>query len=925
MDERQRTLELIRRNAVTYAHFFNGLKDASWLDFLVAEDFFKNPPPPEEGEEWVRFPDWPESAYLARIAAMEPDRVAEIAAAIPPTENVRVMTDLATIAAALPMQSAARLARRLREWMPEHHILLALPEAAARLVAHLARLGDLDTALDLVGEVLRIEGEERPSVVSPRTEPVGRLDRWEYGQVLEEVMPALLTADRERALSFLGDLLARAVDLEAGDEGGDYTHIVRPSIGDHAQNHDDGLLDLLIGAMRDASIEAAGTSSEGRAVVFAILNAREQNVFARIALHVITELGDAEEVFAALMDPDALRSVPLWHEYSELLAKRFSELDPEQRGTVLKFFSSEKAEPSEGETGEEADSRRRWKLLKRLAVVAADLEGEWAEMYQELTAEFGEPEHPGFTSYISTFTGPTSPIDIEELRELGAEATIAALAEWEPRGGFEDPTPEGLSRVLEEAVKAEPRPYAEIATRFAALEPTYVRGLLNGLWAALKEERDFPWPAVLELSAWVLAQPYEADEARGDIDRDPGWSWSRKAIADLLTGALAEGSVEAPIEVRQGVFSLLAILTEDPNPTPEDEERYGGSNMDPATLALNTTRGEAMNALVRYSLWVNRHSDGNGAGFELVPEAQEILERHLDPEADPSLAVRSVYGRWFAPLYNLDRQWVAANMPKIFPADPESAELFAAASDAFLAFTRPWPGAFDLLEPSYRLAAERAGEEPRSRTFHGDPRKRLGDHLIALRAYGTIGLESDGLLAVFWSNAPSEIRGAVVRSAGWIMERTENPDPEIFARLVETWEWIVEREVGGNAGEVLKGFGAWLTVPGLDSSWLLQQALVVLGKDIPLDPSFAVFRALPRLAETDPSSALAVLRGMLETDSEQWAPLGSREEIRELLEIALASSSRETKEEASHIVNQLIGLGLRDFRDLAELGRAESP
>lgn len=923
MDERQRTLELIRRNAVTYAHFFNGLQDASWLDFLVAEGFFKNPPPPEEGEEWVRFPDWPESAYLVRIAATEPDRVAEIAAAIPPTENVRVMTDLAAIATALPMQPAARLAERLRRWMSEHRILLALPEAAARLAAHLARLGEFDAALDLAEETFRIEGEKRPGVVSPRTEPVGRLDRWEYGQVLEEVMPALLNADRDRALSFLGDLLARAVDLEAGEEGGDYTHIVRPSIGDHVQNHDEGLLDLLIEVMRDAIIEAAAASSEDRAAVLATLKVREQNVFARIALHVITELGDTEEVFAALMDPAALRSIPLWHEYSELLAKRFGELDPEQRVAVLTFFSSEKAEPSEGETVEEAGSRRRWRLLQRLAVVAADLEGEWAETYQELTAEFGEPEHPDFTSYLSTFTGPTSPLDIKELRELGAEATIAALAEWEPRGGFEDPTPEGLARVLEEAVKTEPRPYAEIATRFAALEPTYVRGLLNGLWAALKEERDFPWQAVLELSAWVLAQPYEAEEARGDIDRDPGWSWSRKAIADLLTGALAEGSVEAPIEVRQEVFSLLATLTEDPNPTPEHEEHYGGSNMDPATLALNTTRGEAMNALIRYCLWVTRHSETEGASLEVVSEAQEILERHLDPEADRSLAVRSVYGRWFASLYNLDRQWVAANMPRIFPADLESAEFFAAAFDAFLAFTRPWPEAFDLLEPPYRLAAERAGEEPRSRTFHGDPRKRLGDHLVALRAYGTIGFEPDGVLDVFWSNAPFEVRGAVVRGAGWTIERTANPDPEIFARLVETWEWIAERESGDESKAVLNGFGAWLPAPSLDPSWLLQQALAVLGKGIPLDPNFAVFRALPRLAEADPGSALAILRGMLEIDSEQWAPFGSREQIRELLEIALASSSGEVREEARYITDQLIGLGLRDFRDLAELGQAE--
>jgi hypothetical protein len=923
MDERQRMLELIRRNAVTYAHFFDGLTDASWLDFLVAEGFFKHPPPPERGEDWVQYPSWPESAYLARIAGAEPERVAEIAAAIPASENVRVMTDLATIAASLPTRPAARLAARLHEWLAEHRVLLALPEALARLVSHLARNGDLDPALELAADLLRVEGEERAGVVTPRIEPVGRIERWEYGKVLEEVMPALLEADGDRALSFLADLLARAIDLEAGKEGGDYTYIIRPSIADHAQNHDHGLLDVLISAMRDASVEAA-EDNENRRAVLAALGAREQAVFARIALHVINELGDRDEAFAALSNPEAASSVSLWHEYSEILAARFGELSAEQRETVLKLLAGEEETPDEDETKAEADKRRRWRLLQRLTMIASELEAEWAKTYAELIAEFGEPEHPGFTSYIGTFTGPTSPLELAQLRDLGAEGTLAALAEWQPPGGLEDPTPEGLSRVLEEAVKAEPRPYAEIATRFQALEPTYVRGLIGGLWAALKEERSFPWSEILDLCAWVLAQPYEAEESRGEVDRDPGWSWSRKAIADLLTGALAEGVVEAPIEERERFFSLLATLTEDPNPTPEHEERYGGSNMDPATLALNTTRGEAMNALIRYCLWVVRHGVEESADLAAIPEAREILERHLNSEADPSLAVRSVYGRWFASLFNLDRNWLGRNMPRIFPAEPESAELFAAAFDAFLAFTRPWPGGFELLGPIYRIGAERAGEEPRSRTFHDDPRQRLGDHLVALRAYGTIDLEDDGLFDIFWSRAPATIRGAVVRNAGWAIEHTENPDPQIFARLVETWEWIAARESGEEASEVLKGFGAWLAAPALDPAWLLKQALTVLGHRIELDPDFAVYDALPRLAESDPRTTLAVLRGMLETSSEAWAPFGSREEIRKLLEFCLASPAADIREEARRMVDQLIGLGLRDFRDLAELAEPES-
>ena len=49
------------------------------------------------------------------------------------------------------------------------------------------------------------------------------------------------------------------------------------------------------------------------------------------------------------------------------------------------------------------------------------------------------------------------------------------------------------------------------------------------------------------------------------------------------------------------------MLTNDPEPTPEYEEKYGGSNMDPAHIAINTTRGEAMHAVVYYGCWVYRN------------------------------------------------------------------------------------------------------------------------------------------------------------------------------------------------------------------------------------------------------------------------------------------------------------------------------
>ena len=97
------------------------------------------------------------------------------------------------------------------------------------------------------------------------------------------------------------------------------------------------------------------------------------------------------------------------------------------------------------------------------------------------------------------------------------------------------------------------------------------------------------------------------------------------------------------------LWDVLSSLADDPEPTPKHEQRYGGSNMDPATLSINTTRGNAMHAVVRYALWVRRHIELTSyrkehikQGFEEMPEVREILDYHLKPSHDPALAIRDL-------------------------------------------------------------------------------------------------------------------------------------------------------------------------------------------------------------------------------------------------------------------------------------------
>lgn len=136
-----------------------------------------------------------------------------------------------------------------------------------------------------------------------------------------------------------------------------------------------------------------------------------------------------------------------------------------------------------------------------------------------------------------------------------------------------------------------------------------------------------------------MEQPREIPERKSRYTHlDPGWVWTRKTIASLLATGFESGPVEIPFDYRHVAWEVLKSITEDEEPTRDYEAQYGGSNMDPAALSINTTRGEAMHAVVRYALWVRRHlgnePDGKERlerGLEEIPETREVLEAHLDP------------------------------------------------------------------------------------------------------------------------------------------------------------------------------------------------------------------------------------------------------------------------------------------------------
>lgn len=333
-----------------------------------------------------------------------------------------------------------------------------------------------------------------------------------------------------------------------------------------------------------------------------------------------------------------------------------------------------------------------------------------------------------------------------------------------------------------------------------------------------------------------------------------------------------------------------------------------------------------MQALVRYALWFRRnderqHPERLGKGFEVMPEVREVLDSHLDPAKDPSVAIRAVYGQWFPWLALIDPNWARENADRIFPGS-SAPELHAAAWESYLTNT-PYDTPFEILQPQYEAAVEqltrvRAKDDRRKLS---DPSEHLAEHLMILVIRGRLALE-DRLVKRFFEIAPEKIRLHALDFIGRMLHNNEAPPltEAQVERLEALWQMrfaAFEAEPEKHKEEV-GAIGWWFASSGkLPDDWLMAQLLEVLGRRVPVDYAHGVIERLADLAPQRSYEAIRALRLMVPIHEEPGLLFGWREPTRRLISAAATSNDERARKEARELLNELAARGYSDYDDLA--------
>ena len=637
-------------------------------------------------------------------------------------------------------------------------------------------------------------------------------------------------------------------------------------------------------------------------------------------------------VTSSLLDKSIFDNRSLLHEYFLLAKEQFINLSEKDQRILLSWIDTgadveiykkmcqQNKFPYTQENGKKYI--KKWQL-DRLAPIRDSLPADWKERYETYVKEVGKPDDLIFMSSVTTggTWGPTSPKNSKELKEMPISELAIYLRDWKPSKEINGNSEEGLGRELMELVKADPLTLSKNADKFIGLRPTYVRNLLRGLWEVVNQSGQIDWEHVLKLCAWVVQQPKRDDEDNGgkyNWNSDPGWSWSFNTIAELFQTGFREGKSEMVWQYREQVWEILEKLTHDSDPDPKNEAKdLEGS--DPASLSANSTRGDAIHAVIEYAIWCKRHLKKESKGFNDMPEVKKVLEEHLDTSKDASVIIRSIYGEQLPRLTYLDETWVKENINKIFPKEEKEYAFWSAAWASYILFSNPYHSVYDFMQGEYLLALSQLGKIKTQKRFSTDVDEQLVEHLMILYWTGKITLE-DEILKQFYTIAPEDLKYAALDFIGRTFHGTTEKIPlEILERLQKLWEnrLAVVKSSHIMSSKELNGFGWWFTANIFPEKWAMEQLIEALKLSEKLYPDVEVVEKLATLASTMPEQVIDAIILIVDGDKEGWRVMSSKETIRKVVEEIKKTNNQQAIGKIGELVSKLILKGYtEDYKNL---------
>jgi hypothetical protein len=922
-------------------YFLDRLDNPRWLRPLWKKGFFSTPPEPRPDPERgaIEYRQWPAARYLSRMAALDPETVAEILLSVPHSDNPFIVRDFLEAAIAMPVPIAAKLSTTISKLVKTPFLIQAT--LAGEFATHLARGGEHTAAITVLGAALEVIPDPRP-VPEPlkkfdpdyKYEARARLMAYEYGLILQRHTTELTRLLGLPFLSLLCDLLDRALKLEIRRTPNtgrieDYSYIWRRNLA--VGERGDSIKNLLASAVLSSADILCIDSPNFLARIGEILSAKRFKIFERIQIEIITRHLDVDKTTVApkLTDRE-LFDDPGVPEYNTLAEKGFNLLNDSEQEKILQWVNEglDRALLQEraGLSAEQADAQIEYWRFLRLAPIRDYLPNPWRIRFEALEHKFGSPSRPAHAVVSGgafSMSSSKSPQQQADLEAMTVEDILQYIRSWRPPN---DPTvpfgpsEEGLGAVLSSVVHQRATEFSEHSSGFKDADPTYVRAAIQGFVSAAREKSPFDWSQVLNLCLWTVSQPIEIPGRTGDHwTRDPDWRWARNAVIDLVEEGFKQKAIR--IDLRSVLWSVLEALSEGDDEQEDlcyDDE--DSQDRDIWTSSINRTKPRAIRAVVKYIEWYRDIAGPKGLSLRGTPEAASLLQRHLDPAFDPSLDVRLIYGEFLPFLLNIDPYWVGDHIDRIIPEGQTLQSLRDVAWGAYLIANPAYDVAFDFLRRFYSSAIDEIGRPRMAGRGHmlADSDGNLAHHLMQLYWRGRISLDPGELLDCFYARANDDLLGQTTTYVGRSISDTKEGIPkEILDRLKRLWSRRLEQVTDKQHVREMAAYGWWFNSGYFEDEWALDHLQQSLQRSNgAMEPKLGTLERLVRLAEKYPSTVIDCTDMIVRAepiDVILWV-----EDLKRILSIVIRVGDADASKRARSLIQSLGVRGYHEYRELLE-------
>lgn len=875
-------------------YFFNNLSDSRLIPTLAKMGMFDKPFKTEVLEEGgVRYPPWPPSRYLARMADSAPDEIEKIFSKMD-TDNPSVVRDIIHASLLMPAQTASRLVLKISKFSRDKLLVLSI-ENATDLCIKLAEGGEPRSAEQLAVALFA------PQTVSHRNS----WEEYQYEESLSKAIPAL--AARLESTKFLKNLCGwlhhfiedkKHSDLETG---ADYSHLWRPAIENHAENHDYDFAGPMVAFVRDAFELALGNKRLSLEAAFKILDRQNYLVFERIKLHLINKFAEQDLGIAkaAILNPVFFKKCEYKHEYAKLVESRFSLLDESE---CQEWFSLVENGPDVDDLKDSGScdseelafqKKRYWKYGK-LHWAREYLSGNHKVAYEAMEKEFGNLLLPDLN--IRSYSGMIgSPIAAETLSKLSFKEAVKMVADWQPSGqslsGIEE-----LAGAFHEYTSAQPDDFSKQANELIGRPAIFSAKFISAMCHAVKSGRDIDISAVLGLCQWAIS----CFAGGAAIEADKYWNWARSEIALFIKAVCQAAENNSPKyslqEYRSRLWEMISCLCR----MKEDAVFLVDSGSDPRSedciqTGINSLKGQAMEASLEYARWIFNHfkqQESNANGAELA-EFLRLLETHISAE-DRTPGEMAMIGSHIHLLYAVDKAWLKEHAGAIFPlgsAGSSSIPIEWAAWNAFLLSSHPHIEFYKIFEKQFVYAVQQAPfiQAPKNGSAH-NPVHRLGEHLAILYMRGELPLDDERLsLRKFIAEATLDVRRHTIEFIGKVLEHHNEVPEDVIKRCMKLWGlyWTDRGVKDALARCGCWPFESWLVCRKFPKVWCLEQFESYLqATEIPEISNWAM-EELAWASDADLEKTIGILDAALRGDKEGSHIPGWEESIYAILEASL--------------------------------------